>query len=54
MDGLIKRVQGSLNSTFKKQLPEEYAKVLDSMSEDIKLSNEIKRVFGIDDAGNPV
>lgn len=54
MDGLIKRVQGSLNSTFKKQLPPEYKKILDSMSEDIKLSNDIKRVFGIDDAGNPV
>ena len=54
MDGLIKRVQGSLNSTFKKQLPEEYAKVLDSMSEDIKLSNEIKRLFWIDDNWNPI
>ena len=54
MDGLIKRVQSSLNSTFKKQLPPEYAKILDSMSEDIKLSNEVKRVFGIDNAGNPV
>lgn len=54
MDGLIKRVQWSLNTTFKKQLPPEYAKILDSMSEDIKLSNEIKRVFGIDDNGVPV
>jgi len=45
MDLLIKRVQGSLNATFKKQLPPEYAKILDSMSEDINLSNEVKRVF---------
>lgn len=54
MDWLIKRVQGSLNATFKKQLPPEYAKILDSMSDDIKLSNEVKRVFWIDDMWNPV
>lgn len=54
MNKLIKQVQWSLNSTFKKQLPEEYTKVLESMSEDIKLSDDIKRLFGIDEAGNQV
>lgn len=54
MDWLIKQVQWALNSTFKEQLPKEYTKILDSMSDDIKLSNEIKRIFGIDDMGNPV
>jgi hypothetical protein len=51
---LIKQVQGSLNSTFKKQLPPEYAKILDSMSEDIKLSDDMRRLFWIDDQGNQV
>ncbi len=54
MERVLTKVQGSMNATFKKQLPPEYAKIMDSMSSDIQLKNRIQEVFGIDDMGNPV
>jgi hypothetical protein len=54
MEGIVSKVQGSMNKTFKDQLPPEYKKVMDSMSEDIDLNDRMKRLFGIGDDGNPV
>jgi hypothetical protein len=50
MERVLTRVQGSMNATFKRQLPPEYAQIMDSMSSDIQLKNRIQEVFGIDDA----
>lgn len=49
MESTLAKVQGSMNATFKKQLPPEYKEIMDSMSSDIQLKNKIKEVFGIDD-----
>tara|TARA_R110000868_G_scaffold8894_4_gene45228 strand:+ start:201 stop:353 length:153 start_codon:yes stop_codon:yes gene_type:complete len=49
MEKLVSKVQTSMNSTFKSQLPGEYTKVLKEMSDDIAMQSDIKRVFGIDD-----
>ena len=54
MDWLVSKVQSSLNKTFKDQLPPEYRKVMDSMSEDMKMSQDMKRLFWIGDDGMPV
>lgn len=54
MERVLTKVQGSMNATFKKQLPPEYADIMKSMSDDIQLQSRIKQVFGIDDFGNAV
>lgn len=54
MESIVKKVTGSLNETFKNQLPKEYREILGKMEEEIKMKQDIKRVFGIDDKGNPV
>ena len=54
MESLISKVQGSMNDTFKKQLPEEYKKIMTSLAEDIKLKDDIQRLFGIADDGKLV
>ena len=51
MESVMKQVQGSLNASLKKQLPKEYSKIMDDMAGDIKLKNDIKRLFGINDEG---
>lgn len=53
METVLSKVQTSMNKTFKEQMPPEYAQVMDSMSEDMRLKNDIKRQFGIDEFGNP-
>lgn len=54
MEWIVSKVQSSLNKTFKDQLPPEYRKVMDSMSEDMQMSQDIKRLFWIGDDGMPV
>jgi len=54
MESIVSKVQWSMNKTFKDQLPPEYKKVMDSMSEDIVMNEKIKRLFGIGDDGQPV
>lgn len=54
MESLISKVQGSMNDTFKKQLPEEYRKIMTSLADDIKLKDDIQRLFGIADDGKLV
>lgn len=54
MERVLTRVQWSMNSTFKKQLPPEYTQIMDSMSSDIKLKEQIKEMFWIDDAWNTI
>lgn len=54
MESLIKKVQGSMNESFKAQLPDEYKKIMTSLAEDIKMKDDIQRLFGIDDSGNTV
>lgn len=54
MEGIVSKIQWSMNKTFKDQLPPQYKKVMDSMSEDIQMNEKIKRLFGIGDDGNPV
>ena len=53
METVLSKVQTSMNKTFKEQMPPEYTQVMDSMSEDMRLKNDIKRQFGIDEFGNP-
>ncbi len=54
MYNLVKRSIGKLNKTFKEQVWWNYAKILDEMSEDIRLKSELNRVFKawLDEVGN--
>ena len=54
MEWIVSNIQSSLNKTFKDQLPPEYRKVMDSMSEDMQMSHDIKKLFWIWDDGMPV
>ena len=54
MESLIKKVQGSMNDSFKNQLPDEYKKIMTSLAEDIKMKEDIQRLFGIGDDGTLV
>ena len=52
MEWVVSKIQRSLNENFKNQLPPEYRKIMDSMSEDIQMKENIQKLFGIDDNGN--
>lgn len=52
MKSFIEQATWKLNTWMKKQLPPEYAKVMKQMFDDIKLKDNIDRVFQVSNEGN--
>ncbi len=55
MKKFLERTTGKMNGAFKNTMGENYAKILSEMSDDIKLEQELKRIFkpmGADEVSN--